>query len=178
MTRPRLTTERLVLEPLRSDHAELLVAMNADPAVMRFISGESFSRERTLRSLPTWVADQRGLGFWAGFQDGDFVGVWCLERDRDGAGAAELSYRLPRSAWGRGLATEGAAAVLDHGFGTVGLQRVWAETMAVNRASRAVLERLGFTFERSLPGDPPTEGWEEGEVVYAVDRATWARAAT
>ncbi|MFN8189272.1 MAG: GNAT family N-acetyltransferase [Nocardioidaceae bacterium] len=183
MSRPRLTTDRLRLEPLAPEHAELLVAMNEDPAVMRFITGEPFARERTLRSLPTWVADQDGLGFWAGFVETppageEFVGVWCLERDPEGDGAAELSYRLPRHSWGRGLATEGATAVLSHGFDTIGLQRVWAETMALNAASRAVLERLGMTYERSLPGEPPTEGWEQGEVVYGVDRAAWTRIAT
>ncbi len=172
MTRPTLVTARLRLCPLTDDLAPDLVALNADPEVMRYVSGEPETEEQTLAALPDWVADQDGLGFWAGFEDDTFVGVWCLCRDDD-PGVAELAYRLPRSAWGRGLATEGAEALLTHGFTDAGLDRVTADTMAANLASRAVLERLGLTIEETRPAEPPVEGWEQGEVGYAIDRATW-----
>ncbi|MFN8195694.1 MAG: bifunctional GNAT family N-acetyltransferase/class I SAM-dependent methyltransferase [Nocardioidaceae bacterium] len=174
MGRPTLTTERLRLVPLAEEHAPFVVAMNADPEVMRFISGEAFPPERTMRSFPHWVADQEGLGFWAGFVADEFVGVWGLIREGEEAGVAEIAYRLPQTAWGRGLATEGSLALLDHGFGAAGLTRVWSETMTVNVASRRVMEHLGMTYERSHPGEAPTEGWEQGEVVLGIDRATWA----
>lgn len=47
--------------------------------------------------------------------------------------------------------------------------------MASNGASRAVLERLGLTVDETRPATPPVEGWEQGEVGYAIDRPTWAR---
>lgn len=151
-----------------------MVALNADPEVMRFISGEAFTPEQSLASLPELVTDRDGLGFWAGFEGADFVGVWFLIPDPEHPGAGEVGYRLPRAAWGRGLATEGSRALLDHGFDTAGLDRVWAETVTANAASRAVMDRLGMTYERSLPGEEPVAGWEQGEVVYGIDRATWA----
>jgi RimJ/RimL family protein N-acetyltransferase/SAM-dependent methyltransferase len=174
LTRPTLTTERLRLEPLGREHADHIVALNADPEVMRFITGRPLPAEQSLASLPELVADQDGLGFWAGFEGDDFVGVWFLIPDPERPGAGEVGYRLPRAAWGRGLATEGSRALLDHGFDTAGLDRVWAETMTVNAASRAVMDRLGMTYERSLPGEEPVAGWEQGEVVHGIDRATWA----
>ena len=63
----------------------------------------------------------------------------------------ELGYRLRRSAWGQGYATEGAAALVDKAFRDHGAQRVVAETMAVHTASRRVMEKLGFTYEKTAP---------------------------
>ncbi len=60
---------------------------------------------------------------------------------------AELGYALPRWAWGRGYATESVAAVLHWGLSTLGLHRVGAWVVEPNRASVAVLRRLGFRAE-------------------------------
>lgn len=86
-----------------------------------------------------------------------------------------LGYRLLQPAWGRGYATEGAEALLAHGFETVGLERVRAETMAVNTRSRAVLERLGMHVVQTWVGEweDPLPGWEQGEVVYLLTEADW-----
>ena len=84
-------------------------------------------------------ADGR-LGYWAGFarsasdQRGPagFVGWWCLNPGSRRPGDAELGYRLRRDAWGHGYATEGALALLAHGFDAVGLatcgRRRWPST--------------------------------------------------
>ncbi len=89
---------------------------------------------------------------------------------------AELGYRLRRAAWGRGLATEGSRALLRYAFATVGLARVWAQTMAVNTPSRRVMEKAGLRYVRTfhLDWDDPIEGTEHGEVEYELLRAEWA----
>jgi RimJ/RimL family protein N-acetyltransferase len=56
----------------------------------------------------------------------------------------ELGDRLRRSAWGMGYATEGSRALVDRAFAEPGVRRVYAETMAVNVASRRVLEKAGL----------------------------------
>lgn len=91
---------------------------------------------------------------------------------------AELGYRLRPSFWRRGLATEGSSALLRHGFGTLGLTRIYAQTMAVNVGSRATMVRLGMHLEGAwvtADGDFEVmlDGWQEGEVEYGIWRDEW-----
>ena len=83
-----------------------------------------------------------------------------------------VGYRLPRSAWGHGYATEGARAMVRHAFTVPGVERVVASTMAVNGASRAVLAKAGLrhtdTWVREW--DDPIDGWEQSEVLYEITR--------
>ncbi|MGZ5399762.1 MAG: GNAT family N-acetyltransferase [Nocardioides sp.] len=176
--RPRLTTDRLRLEPLTPEHTDLLVDLDSDPEVLRFIFGRALSREESVRWAEVRLdpaAGARGLGTWAGFEGDAFCGWWTLQVDRRDHDTAELGYRLRREAWGRGLATEGSRALLDHAFGTLALPRVWAQTMAVNAGSRRVMERLGMQHVRTevQQWDDPLPGWEQGEVVYELTAAVW-----
>lgn len=89
------------------------------------------------------------------------------------AGEAELGYRLRPEFWGRGLATEIGAALIDHGFSTVGLRTILAQTMAVNSGSRAVMAKLGMRHIRTFTWEGPEQpipGIEHGEVEYRLDR--------
>ena len=86
-----------------------------------------------------------------------------------------LRPRLRRATWGHGLATEGARALVRHAFDTVGVRRVWAQTMAVNDRSRAVMARAGLRYVRTfhLAFDDPIPGTEHGEVEYELRRDAW-----
>ncbi len=71
--------------------------------------------------------------------------VGCISLDIAETGkAAELGYWLATSHWGRGLATMTARAVVEHGFGTLGLKRLFATTDPANDASQQVLRKCGF----------------------------------
>lgn len=183
MPRPTLITDRLRLEPLDARrHSEDLVELDSDPEVLRFIFGRALSREEVLRDwMPKRTsaeADARGLGYWAGHEQERFAGWWCLGSDPAAPETAELGYRLCRAAWGRGLATEGARALLDHAFTTAGLTKVWAETMAVNTGSRAVMTKLGMRHARTEVRDRPhpLPGAQLGEVVvYEITRTEHVR---
>jgi RimJ/RimL family protein N-acetyltransferase len=67
-----------------------------------------------------------------------------------------------------------------HGFNDVGLDRIIAQTMTVNAASRAVMERTGLTYVRTFPSSTaaPLEGVEEGEVEYEMTREQWEQRTT
>jgi RimJ/RimL family protein N-acetyltransferase len=177
--RPPLTTGRLLLEPLTEAHTEHLVELDSDPEVLRFIWGRALTRTEVVEEfLPRRLspdAAARGLGWWVGFEGDTFVGWWCLEVDSTDDTTAELGYRLRREAWGRGLATEGSWALLDHAFHTLALPRVWAATMAVNTGSRGVMEKLGLHLERTVveQWDSPLPGAELGEVYYEITREDW-----
>lgn len=170
--RPTLRTARLRMTPLAESDLPHLVAMNGDPEVMRFITGRASTPQEVADELPGLLGDARGMGLWSGYDGATFVGVWFLTVDPDDPEAGELGWRLPRSAWGRGLAVEGACAVVAHGFETLRLQRLWAETMAVNTRSRRVMERLGMRHVRTdvREWDDPIPGWEHGEVRYELTR--------
>jgi RimJ/RimL family protein N-acetyltransferase len=179
VARPTLTTERLRLEPLTTEHTELLVELDSDPEVLRFIFGRALTRGEVVTGwMPKRTradADARGIGYWVGYAGPEFLGWWCLGIDDTDPAAAELGYRLRRTAWGRGYATEGSLALLRHGFDTAGLDLVWAETMAVNRGSRAVLAKCGLRHAATevRRWDVPLPGWEQGEVRYEITRAEW-----
>ncbi len=117
-------------------------------------------------------------GFWAAIKKstGEFLG-WFHFRPREGAppGQAELGYRLRRSAWGNGYATEGSRALIRKGFTEFGVRRVTAESMAANMASRRVMEKAGLTLVRTFrPPLPNVIDGDEVEVVeYALTKADW-----
>lgn len=122
-----------------------------------------------------------GLGYWAGFFGDAFVGWWVLEPPLRPdqvlvAGQAELGYRLLRRFWRRGLAGEGARELVRYGFEELGLERIFAEAMAVNAGSRATMTAAGLTFARAFhqQWSDPLPGSEHGEVEYAITREQWA----
>lgn len=82
-----------------------------------------------------------------------------------------------KAAWGRGYATEGSRALIRKGFADLGVERVTANTMAVNAGSRRVMEKAGLSFLRSFTGDWPDAipGSEHGEVEYELTRAACER---
>lgn len=163
--RPVLRTDRLELRPLTWDDLPRLEQLDADPEVMRFLDapgGPDEARERTLARLDPGD-DAMGLGYWTGLERGRFVGTWLLTPQ--GPGLGEIGWRLLPPAWGQGLATEGARALLEHGFTAVGLERVVAETRAGHHASRAVMRRLGMR---------PCGLGPSGEWLAEVTREQWS----
>ena len=175
-----LETDRLRLRRFTEADLDALVDLDSDPEVMRHINGGRATTREEMREefLPAWFAYYEkypAFGFWAAEdRDGRFLG-WFHFRPRDGRDGVELGYRLKRSAWGLGLATEGSRALIDKGFAELGVDRVFADTMAVNTRSRRVMEKAGLRYVRtffdewpeSIPGD------EHGDVEYALTRAEW-----
>jgi RimJ/RimL family protein N-acetyltransferase len=184
-----LSTQRIRLEPLSDAHLEFEVALDADPDVMRYLgSGLPRARAQVEEAHRERLAAANvvpGLGFWAGFVDGEFVGWWLLEPpERPGQepahGEAELGYRLVRRHWRQGLASEGARELLRHGFADLGLERIFARTKTVNAASRATMASVGMRYVRRLGLDVPEPGpgGELGAVEYAITRQEWLGCAT
>jgi RimJ/RimL family protein N-acetyltransferase len=181
-----LRTSRVLLVPLADEHFEYEVELDSDPEVMRYLgNGRARSREEVEilhRRRLAAAGRVPGLGFWAGFVGEEFVGWWILEppeRPDQGPveGQAELGYRLLRRHWRQGLASEGARELIRHAFEDLGLTRIFAETMAVNAASRATMASVGMEHVRTfhMAWDEPLPGSELGEVEYAITRQRWER---
>jgi RimJ/RimL family protein N-acetyltransferase len=173
-------TERLVLRLFTAGDVELLVELDSDVEVMRYLTGEPTSREEIERKvLPEILARYEthpGLGTFAAHErsSGRFVGWFGLQPTSE-PGTVDVGYRLNRAAWGQGYATEGTRALIDQAFGELGMARVVADTMAVNTKSRRVMVKAGLRFVRvfHVHFDEPLPGTEYGEVEYALDRGTW-----
>jgi len=178
-----LETERLLLRRFTESDVANLHDLDGDPEVMRFVNGgkpvsRDVIREETLPRFLRAYERFEGFGVWAAIErsTGEFVGWFEFYPRKHGSPEeVELGYRLRRSAWGKGYATEGSRAVIRKGFTELGVQRVVAETMAVNAASRRVMEKAGLKFVRTFHQDWPEriEGDEYGDVEYALTKADW-----
>jgi RimJ/RimL family protein N-acetyltransferase len=178
-----LETERLVLREFTEDDVDNLVELDSDPDVMHFITGGRPTPRREVECdvLPMFLdyyARFVGYGFWAATEkpSGRFVG-WFHFRPVAATNPkeVELGYRLLKSVWGKGYATEGSRALIHKGFAELGVQRVVAFTMVVHVASRRVMEKAGLRLVRTFhqPWPDYIEGEEEGDVEYALLRSEW-----
>ena len=152
-----LQTSRLYLRPIRQEDTLLLFELDSDPEVMRFISkGQATTRERMEKEIMPKVLgyyrDWPPLGFWAAhlLSTDEFIGWFHLRPDKIDGEEMELGYRLTRKAWGKGLATEGSRAIVERALGEWDYGKVSARTLAVNAASRRVMEKSGLRFEKEF----------------------------
>ena len=179
MHEPR--TERLWLRQWRDDDWPPLAALNADPEVMRYFPSTLDEQESNAFAYrQAALLEVRGWGLWAVEVVGtcEFVGFVGLNQPTWQAAftpCTEVGWRLARSAWGKGYATEAAQAALAVAFGPLGLEEVVSFTTVENARSRAVMERLGMTRDPAedfdhpnLPVDSPVRR----HVLYRLPRPT------
>lgn len=146
-------TARLIAEKLRDDHLADLVALHLDPDVCRYIGGVR-SPEETAAYLAAAMAhwDRHGFGLWAlRTGAGAFAGRAGIRHAVvEGVEEFELLYTFKRELWGRGLASEIAAALVGIARSRLGLPSLVALVVGGNGASCRVLERSGFARERTM----------------------------
>jgi ribosomal-protein-alanine N-acetyltransferase len=189
--RSPIFTPRLQLRAFTPTDLDALYELDRDPAVMRLINGGTPSTYGEIRDsfLPQILAYQEKydhFGFWAVCDrtENAFIG-WLVIRPASDfkwaedcglaiEGEVEIGWRLVRSQWGKGYATEGARVLVEKGFRDWGVETFVAWTLAINQPSRRVMEKLGMTPEREfdfapyhLPSLSPAE--RKG-VKYRLDR--------
>ncbi|MBB5939242.1 GNAT family N-acetyltransferase [Streptomyces zagrosensis] len=155
---PELRTDRLLLRRCRESDLEPWAAMNADPEVREHL-GELLTREQSDATVAVMQAEfgDRGCGWWAleARETGAFIGRVGLDEDMPFAGV-DIGWRLMRSAWGHGHATEAALACLAFGFETLGLPEVVASMTVNNLRSQAVMRRIGMTRDAADDFEDPS----------------------
>ena len=167
-----LTTARLRLEPLDDHHFDGLQAMNRQPEVMRFISGEPETPEVTRKMIAVvktrWA--EYGFSWWAFIEkdSGQLVGAGCIQYlGRNSANPHEIGWRLAPQYWGRGLASEAAQAMAAFAFEALDAPLLVAVCLPENTASARVMENLGLRY-RGL------ETWyERPHATWEMTRAAW-----
>jgi RimJ/RimL family protein N-acetyltransferase len=154
----RLETDRMVLERLRMEHLEEVSRLLRDPRVAAtgWPSGRPPSEREVLLSVEDkerhW--NRHGFGMWlmCDRQTGEMVGRGGLQwttyvKDLD---EVEAGWSVVPERWGEGLATELAFASIDVAFGPLGLTEIVAFTLPDNFASRRVMEKAGFAYDREI----------------------------
>ncbi|WP_407188118.1 GNAT family N-acetyltransferase [Bradyrhizobium centrosematis] len=161
------STDSLTAERLHEDHLADLVALHLDAEVSRFLGGVR-TAEVTKTYLATNMAhwDQHGFGLWTlRTKDGAFAGRAGIRHILvDDVDEIEILYAFKRAFWGRGFASEIAAAITDVGLSQLKLPSLIGIVNVANGASRHVLEKSGYLLERS------TNRKGEDVVIYRIRR--------
>jgi ribosomal-protein-alanine N-acetyltransferase len=177
-----LPTARLILRRWREEDIAPFADMNADTLTMRFMPGV-LTRAETVALVQRFEAhhDAHGFGVWAVEVPGvaPFVGYTGLQRvsfEAPFAPAVEVGWRLAPAFWGRGYATEAARGALRFGFEDLNLDQIVSFTVAANKPSWAVMERLGMA--RDARGDFDHPRLPSGHalrrhILYRMTRASW-----
>ena len=157
-------TERLLLRAWRDEDRAPFAALNADPVVMEHFPAPLTRDESD--ALVARIEDgfaANGFGLWAleVRATGQLVGFTGLAVPRFDAfftPAVEVGWRLARRAWGKGYASEAAREAVRVGFEDFGLAEIVSFTSVGNLRSRAVMERIGMTFDREFDHPSLPEG--------------------
>ncbi|MFG3125789.1 GNAT family N-acetyltransferase [Streptomyces sp. NPDC048201] len=147
-----LETRRLILRRWREEDVAPMAAVNSDPEVMRWIRDGSVRDEQQTRcGIQAWESEweSRGFGLFAVEvqSTGELAGFTGLSVPAflpEVLPAVEVGWRLGRSHWGQGLATEAAAAAVRFGFEDRGLERIVSIAQLGNYASERIMTKLGM----------------------------------
>jgi RimJ/RimL family protein N-acetyltransferase len=156
-----LRTDRLLLRQWRDADLDPWAAMNADPEVMEHFPSVMTRQESAAFMTRIRAAiDDRGWGLWAVEVVGGapFIGFIGLQPVVDPVmpfDGVEVGWRLARSAWGHGYASEGARAALAYAFEELSLPEVISFTSTTNERSQAVMRRIGLTRDPADDFDHP-----------------------
>ncbi len=150
-----IETERLMLRPLEESDADELFAIYSVPENVRFMGKGSSSVDELRGYISRHIQDHPGTGpgLSAAFlkETGEMIGRSGLFFSNiDGVDEVELAYLIDRIHWGKGYSTEASQAILDYGFGELGLERIIAIIDPLNSGSIRVADKCGFTYERAL----------------------------
>ncbi len=177
-----LETDRLRLRQWRAEDREPFARMNDDAEVMEFFPARLTREESNAlvdrleahiaeHGFAPWAAELRGEAVFIGY-----VGLAVPQFEAHFTPCVEIGWRLARSYWGRGLATEGARAAAGYAFEELGLDGLVSFTAPGNARSRRVMEKLGMTHDAREDFEHP--GLPEGHslrrhVLYRLSRDSW-----
>jgi RimJ/RimL family protein N-acetyltransferase len=175
----KLETERLILRTWTEADMDSFVEMSADLEIMQWLGGVLTAEQARAymdRANHSFATRRMGRFVLERKQDGRFIGSCGLMPGVETLPIApyiDMGWRLARSAWGHGFATEAAAAVLRDGFERLKFEEITAITAETNRRSRAVMERLGMTRDAASDFSHPAYDGDEQQgrtVVYRLRR--------
>jgi [ribosomal protein S5]-alanine N-acetyltransferase len=174
-----LETQRLRLREFREDDFEDVHAYAQSPEVCRFMEWGPNTREDTEAFMQRkwaeqaqWPRDMAGLAV-EHLAEGRVIGsIRLAVTDRENL-AGDFGYSLHPDYWRQGYATEAARAVIEVGFRTLGLHRIWADCDPDNVGSWGVMEKLGLRREAHHRENKLIKGRWRDSYVYAILAEEW-----
>ena len=147
-----IETRRLHLRPYAETDVRDALTVLGDEETMSFYP-QPYSAEQVATIIRSSIDTFRrhGYGRFAVIEKagGEFVGECGITiQDIDGVKEHEVGYKIARAKWGRGYAHQAAAAVVQYGFGTLGLSRLCSYMASDHLQSRRVAEKLGMVLEK------------------------------
>jgi RimJ/RimL family protein N-acetyltransferase len=168
-----LASRRLRLRELGYADVRALTELGEDDRVHAALVDARMRSLAEVVGLVVWAnqiyRDRPGLGIWRADADGGFMGVFSLV-PIPGTNEVEIGTRLLPRAWGRGYALEGGAALCDHAFSRIGLERLVGLCHPENRSVPPLLMRLGFR------ADGSTLHFGNRALRFVLERAAWSGA--
>jgi RimJ/RimL family protein N-acetyltransferase len=177
-----LTTERLILRRWRQSDRQPFARLNRDPRVMEFMPALLSNEEsNTLADRIEAHFRENHFGLYAVELRRDlsfigFIGLAIPSFQAHFTPCVEIGWRLAADHWGRGLATEGARALVAYAFVVIGLDALVSFTVPANVRSRRVMEKLGMSYDTADDFDHPNlpEGHRlRRHVLYRMRRSDW-----
>ena len=149
---PNIATERLTLRAMRELDAEDMFEYAKDPEVTGFLLWREHKNLAYTKEYLAYIESRYALGDFYDWaitltDSGKMIGTCGFTKIDTVNDVGEIGYVLNPAYHHIGIATEAADAVMRFGFDTLGLHRIEARFIEGNNASRAVMERLGMTFE-------------------------------
>ena len=147
--------DRLILRSPQISDLDTLTEISNDPEVTRFLpsQGVAIARNKVEKSLQSFIEhwQQRGYGIWVIVEaaSSETIG-YCGLRYLDELQEVELLYGLARAYWGRNIMTKAATAAVSWGFEIAKLERIVAMVLPDNNASKRVIEKLDFGYEKQI----------------------------
>ena len=169
-------TERLILREILPEDRDGMFELDSDPMVHQYLGNKPVKSIEEVDEIIAFVRqqyDDYGIGRWAVIEksSGNFVGWSGLKREQIEVNGYrdyyDLGYRLIRKYWGNGYATESAQAALAYGFNHLNLPKIYAAADIANKASNAILTKLGFTKVSTFDFNGEACNW------YECTQASW-----
>ena len=135
------------------------------------------------KQFPHPYTDEDGRKYLSRVSNNDPVNVFAIEVNGEAAGAigilpqsdiheknAEIGYWLAEPFWDNGIVTRSIGEIVEYGFKTFDITRIYARPFSINTASHRVLEKAGFTCEARLKNALYKNGSYFDELIYAISK--------
>ena len=174
-----LTTDRLILRDFEASDWAAVLRYQSDPRYLTYYAWTERTPEEAQAFVQMFL-DHQAAHPRHKFQlaitlkgTGKLIGNCGIRQDRAGALQADVGYELDPDHWGHGYAFEAARTMVEYGFSTLGVHRVWSWCIADNRRSAHLLEKLGMTQEGRLRENERYKGRWWDTLMYGILEAEW-----